>query len=481
MEKVPQTLRQIGNKVQIVSNLAVQRTLNGIEYNIYPCILLVEGVHHGVGTNPVFYSAQTLRNSAPFWNNVPVTIGHPVVNGNHVLCNDDGTVRQQFQVGHVTNAHYDSGKLKGDLWVNTSLAEEKSPGLLTFLESGGELDVSTGLLAGEDGVSGTWNEETYNASILEIIPDHLALLPNATGACSWEDGCGVRVNQGNKKQPEILVLEANLQSTVEKVRDYIDSLDIYNEQDGYTKINFVRAVYSSYFVYEENDKTINKRRFLKQNYSLNQNEEIVIEGTPVEVVENITYTETMNESHNNSNKGEKQMANKVEGTCCPEKVKGLIANENNSFTGDDKDWLESLNETQLEKLVDNFTVEPDPVVEPDLVVNSVGDQIADYLKDAPPAIVSFINEGMKTLDDKRKDLITKIVNHDGSKFNEEQLTGMETSMLDGIANMIPSPIVEEEPIQNYGLTFPAHVVANSEEEVEPYVPTTLAGKLGKKE
>jgi hypothetical protein len=39
-----------------------------------------------------------------------------------------------------------------------------------------------------------WNGEEYEETLYDFIPDHIALLPNELGACSWADGCGVREN-----------------------------------------------------------------------------------------------------------------------------------------------------------------------------------------------------------------------------------------------------------------------------------------------
>jgi len=48
-------------------------------------------------------------------------------------------------------------------------------------------------------VEGVWNEEEYHSIVRNYRPDHLALLPGAIGACSWEDGCGIRANKDIKK------------------------------------------------------------------------------------------------------------------------------------------------------------------------------------------------------------------------------------------------------------------------------------------
>lgn len=177
----------------------------GVDYQVYPCVMLVEGVHKGVGADAVYYSPEILSESAPNWNNLPVTVGHPVnLQGEHVLCNPDGTIRQEWEVGHIINARIEDGKLKADIYLNVQRVKAKAPALLQYLQNGGELQVSTGMLAGLDDSSGTWNGEEYGGAVTTIIPDHLALLPDSTGACNWDDGCGVRFNaeshESNKEE-----------------------------------------------------------------------------------------------------------------------------------------------------------------------------------------------------------------------------------------------------------------------------------------
>jgi hypothetical protein len=99
--------------------------------------------------------------------------------------------------------YFEDGKLKADLYINVREANRKAPDLLSFLQKGGELQVSTGMLAGLDGASGTWNGEDYVGAVRVIVPDHLALLPGGTGACSWSDGCGVRVNINEERHNSI--------------------------------------------------------------------------------------------------------------------------------------------------------------------------------------------------------------------------------------------------------------------------------------
>ena len=292
MNKQGKLMLSTAIEINSTTQFRMQRQ-GGVDYQVYPCVMLVEGVHHGVGSEPVYYPPQVLEASAPHWNNMPVTFGHPVnAQGEHVLCNHDGTIRAQWEVGRISNVRFENAKLKGDLWLNVARITEMSPALLQFIQNGGQLEVSTGLLAAEDGLAGTWNEEEYAGTIASIIPDHLALLPNSTGACSWDDGCGVRVN-AKAKESQMIVMEQSLNSIFDKVHQYIDSLDVRNADGDYRKINYVRAVFADYFIYRQdvrNNNQSNSTTLFKQSYSVNTNNELVLQGDPMEVTEDVTYS-----------------------------------------------------------------------------------------------------------------------------------------------------------------------------------------------
>lgn len=467
------------------------RRVGNVDYQVFPVVMLVEGVHQGVGSAPVYYPPSTLEASAALWNNVPVTIGHPVsTDGEHILVNHDGTIVQQWSVGHVSNVRADNGKLRAEIWLNQARVQQVAPGLLDFLQNGGQLEVSTGLLALEDGQAGTWQNEEYTSTVQEILPDHLALLPGSTGACSWSDGCGVRWNV--RKEPHLIIHSVDLQGVVEKVRQTVDSMDEYDAQsEQWTRMNFVRAVYDDYFIYMERSRTGNSisEKMVRQGYSLDTNGQIVLEGDPEEVVEEITYKRKSNEEQagadctTNNTKEEKHMKRKANEECCEQRVSALIANENSPFTEEDREWLSSMNEAQIEKLETNSEPEvEDPGEEQQTPDEPTPEQVTleSFLAGAPAPIRSVLNEGLRQLDAKRKDLIKRITGNERNRFTAQQLEGMDTAMLENMAEFI----VEEAPVQQPSFDFsgrvPGAIQVNQEEDEEPYVPQTLSGVLGAK-
>jgi len=357
-----------------------RRRIGGVEYQVYPVVMLAEGVHHGVGTDPVYYPPQVLEASAPHWNNMPVTVGHPILSdGTHVLCNHDGTIRQEWQVGYVANVVFEGGKLKAELFLNTALVGQKSPSLFSFIENGGKLEVSTGLLAMDDGQAGQWNSEQYSASIVDMIPDHLALLPNSTGACSWDDGCGLRANEKN-------------------IIDVTSITAKFNDGDTADKINAMEETMA------KTATPANKAKCAEKAVTPADKAKCK-EMTVNQMIENQDNAFTEEDREWLTGLNEVQFSK-------------VLAN------AEPKEIIKEV-EKIVEKVIDN--------------TKAVPTTLAGWLETVPTEIRSVVNAGMKELDTKRASLIAKITANERNTFNEDQLKGMDMGMLESISNLLPAP------------------------------------------
>ncbi len=162
-------------------------TYQGRDTLVVPVILLKEAVVNGA-----FVAAEELVPHG--WNGVPVTINHPTNSrGVNISANSPQTLTD-WSVGRIFGAQVADKSLKGEAWIDVLRAEELAPGLIEALERGDEMDVSTGYFPIEREKQGAFNGKQYGKTHHNLIPDHLALLPNSEGACSWADGCGVRAN-----------------------------------------------------------------------------------------------------------------------------------------------------------------------------------------------------------------------------------------------------------------------------------------------
>lgn len=171
-----------------------EEMLGGRKHLVVPIVMMTEGVHAG-SHGPLYHAADELARFPASWDGIPVAIQHPTDDdGIPVSCNQPGVLDTQM-VGRVFNTHMDKGKLRAEAWIDPGLISRIAPETLEYLRQGKPMDVSVGVFTEDDMAAGEWNGERYIGVARNHRPDHLALLPGATGACSWADGCGVRAHQ----------------------------------------------------------------------------------------------------------------------------------------------------------------------------------------------------------------------------------------------------------------------------------------------
>lgn len=187
------------SRMEHVQNLrvALQRTgpartetLMGREYRVFPAVLVREQVlHNNLGRT--FLPFSEIRESVDAWNGVPVVVRHPEGRSGR-----DPRVLNERGVGYLFGASAANGALKASVWLDVARLQEieDARGMAANAESGEIGEVSTGfgtLVRPEPGVH---HGERYDLVMTRIQPDHLALLPDETGACSVADGCGLARN-----------------------------------------------------------------------------------------------------------------------------------------------------------------------------------------------------------------------------------------------------------------------------------------------
>lgn len=447
-----------------LTTIGRDETVNGVNYRVYPVTMLVEGVHHGAVGAPSYYSAEVLRNCAQQWNGVPVPIYHPQdAQGNYISANSNGVPN----IGTIRNAFYENGKLKAEVWLQVDKAIALRESIIDECNSG-NMEVSTGLFADVVEQAGQWNSEDYAVVIQSITPDHLALLPGQTGACSRTDGCGIRPHAkkegDNVSKYEALRAEKLKANTAshdeirEQLRRYVDSQDkSWTDQEGNEQysIYYVEAVYPTYFVMRE-ESSVNGRRLYKMLYSEN-NGRVIIDPARIEVFKKTEYLPVQGNSE-----GEKQMANKE--PCCPEKVRALIANQNTTFTDADAEWLESLTADQL----GHFEAMAEAAAS-----NAKPKDLNEWLSIVPAEVRGVVNAGLKQLDKARQDMISTVLANESNTFSEEQLKAMDNATLEGISALSVKPAQVTYQNQYIGQGG-GGATAQAATEEEPYVMTSLS-------
>jgi hypothetical protein len=165
---------------------------DGHRYLVAPVVALVAGV-----VNSLYVPADELSKHIAAWNGRPISLGHPQANGQYISANSPD-VWASAVPGQLWNAHADGDKLKADLWLDLDKAAklgDSGTKIVQRLRSNQPVEVSTGYFADVESTPGVWNGKSYTGITRNIRPDHLALLPDELGACSWMDGCGApRVN-----------------------------------------------------------------------------------------------------------------------------------------------------------------------------------------------------------------------------------------------------------------------------------------------
>lgn len=230
---------------KIVANFTAKtrkEKFQGKEYLVVPTVMITEGVHSG-SEGPILYEAADLKKNPTVWNMKPVVINHPVKDGEGIsACNPD--VIEASGVGMLMNTHWHNGGLKTESWLDPIKLAQVAPNVLASIQKGEMVEVSTGLYHDPEEVTGTWNNETYKAKARNILPDHLAILPNDKGACSIADGAGLLRNADGTEMSHDDI-RSHLSKMIQKDRDAED-------WDGYA---YVTDVYPKTFIYEKKGKT----------------------------------------------------------------------------------------------------------------------------------------------------------------------------------------------------------------------------------
>ena len=158
--------------------------------------MIVPGVLNG-SQGALYYPVDEVKKNPGIWNGVPVTVGHPYdLTGNNVSARDP-KIEKQFRIGTVYNDRFENGKRKAEVWLDEDLTKNKSPEIYKSASAGVPIERSTGLFTDNEQVENgkAPDGRPYDYVARNYRPDHLAILPNQTGACSLKDGCGLNVNE----------------------------------------------------------------------------------------------------------------------------------------------------------------------------------------------------------------------------------------------------------------------------------------------
>ncbi|KKN66748.1 hypothetical protein LCGC14_0468590 [marine sediment metagenome] len=469
--------------VQATPDVAGIRTaeFRGAEHTVIPCVALVEGVLWPANAAaPELALAEEFGRFPQGWNGRPVVFGHPKIDGVPVSASSPD-VLEGNSFGQLFNTKLDGIKLKTEIWIDNALVtnlSEEAQKTVEKLKSGDEvIEVSTGMFTMNEIVDGDFDGEHFEAIWRNIVPDHLAVLPEGVpGACSIEDGCGAP--RTNKMHPVMRACQLNancesqtviinsdtdedgqksiFQTLMEKGAAWFsfrDSSENLSDSDTRAALNnaldavedrftFIIGVFggsddSGSFVYEVGfGEALFERTFAINDGNITIGADAVrvrpvTKFVPVEVITDNEADSTIQENAMNKE----------------EFVNGLIANEATQYTDDDKEWLNGLDEEQLKKM--------SPVVNADAEAEAEATRVAEeaetarlaaieagdtppvtteaYIAEAPAEVQEVLNSGVQMHKQRKDALVTAIRANARNTFTEAQLEAKPLGELESIA------------------------------------------------
>ena len=304
---------------------------NGRDYLVAPLTMLVPGVLNG-SQGPLLYPDDEVELSTDQWNGMPIVLNHPTVNGVPVSARDPDLL-ETYGIGTVYRSVFNQ-KLVAEGWFDVLNTQRVDSRVLEWLDSNTPFELSTGLFtknepAPENSVLVTTNSKGQKVSkpyqwiARSYRPDHLAVLPDATGACSLDDGCGVLVNAAGqkvrvpRKARKRLLLElvrtlwgdgkaGKGAGTEPAATDPHDPKSLTANALSHDQIRgllsqalrasrsqadpycYVEYVYDDYFVYED------RNTLYRQDYTTSDTG-VTLQGTPVQVVRELNFLPANNE------------------------------------------------------------------------------------------------------------------------------------------------------------------------------------------
>ena len=349
-----------------------EEKLGDVNHLVVPVIMIKEGVHHGSGGR-LFHPAEELSKYVDTWNGSPVIIDH-VWDEKGMPLSANSVKGDATRVGRVYNAVWEeeSKSLKAEAWLETSRLEKLSPQVNAIIRAKKALDVSVGAYSRDEMVKGTWNDSEYDGIARDYRPDHLALLPDDVGACSWKDGCGIRANKENKMETVKLIDKvfdenAEEQEVLTLVHVNVDMKkrltsvqSALRGMDSEKRWHYVEQLHSKYLIYKV-DIMGAPMEWFRQDYTYDEKSgDVAFSGVPTQMYKKTTFSakpivnigneEEDEEGTLNTNKagGADNMADKT-CTCSEDKVNALV--EAGIFSEADKEKLQALDEAVADKII----------------------------------------------------------------------------------------------------------------------------------
>lgn len=217
----------------LVSNLTpkVRRErLHGRDYLVAPLTMIVPGVLNG-SKGALYYPPSEINQSADAWNGMPMVVYHPEEPDGTPCSARDPSVAQKQEIGRVYRATA-NGKLKAEGWFDIEQTRKVNHQVYEDLIAGRPIELSTGLFTDNEERKGEYKGVPYDYIARNYRPDHLAILPGQTGACSIKDGCGVLVNRRQLINNKAIRVDPIQTAQWNRLTYLIDNANPYRDERG---------------------------------------------------------------------------------------------------------------------------------------------------------------------------------------------------------------------------------------------------------
>ena len=479
-----------------VSNIRTAELFNE-EHTVVPVVALVEGVLWPANAEaPELALAEEFGRFPEGWDGRPVVFDHPRINGRPVSASNP-SILEDVAFGQLFNTCLEDGKLKSEIWINNARVERMSEEVqdaVKRLTSGDDVvEVSTGLFTLTEQVKGTFGGEEFEAIWRNVVPDHLAVLPEGiTGACSVEDGCGApRENKEfvpvmNSAKIQVYGSESGTQGcstcegacacdtekkgrfqkimeTMGNIFAFRDSAENISDADIRTAIAAELANTEDFFwimaVFDHGDGTgtfvyesFMAGKLYQQEFNVSEDGvSIGEERTEVRpVTQFVPVKSSQSDVTDNADANAEATSTQEKSTMDKDQlVQGLIDNASTQFSEDDRDWLSTLEESQLAKLSPTnnegdgeeeevplaAAEEEEETTEVEEPSNNKRVTTEEYIANAPDEVREVLDESLRMHRSRKSSLIKGIMANSRNKFTEAQLKSKGLGELEAIAEL----------------------------------------------
>lgn len=459
--------------------------LHGRSHLVVPAAMLAEAVVPGSG-GPIFYPGEELQKSVPLWNHKPVVVYHPDNNGTPIsACSPE--VLDSRGIGILLNTKYDD-KLRAECWLDEERVRTVDNRILTALEGNSKVEVSTGLFLDEEPTKGVWNNTEYTGVGRNYKPDHLAALPDKTGAYSVAMGGGMlTINQAPEAERTQAALNRSLTAALKPLgvvqtnnelsfgdvtRQLSDLLAAKYGEPGKYWPGYVKEVYNNYCIFCKSYDDYNRPMWMIDYKK--KGDTVSLAGEAVEVVLKTEYEAVANQATFVVN-GDGELVPKTEVKPMAfdkaKHINDLIAN--GVWPESDRGWLNTLDDTKLERFKVPATATL-PITAP--TVNQTPAPVVSveqYIANAPAEIRPTFQRLIDWEKVEKEKVVVNILANPNNRFNPEYLRHPNRTLeeLQGMAALAgPTPSQNPPMFTNYGGAGGAPPTTNAGPNNQPTLP-----------